>query len=160
VRQAIIRITVRRDGRAFLQVRAGLGCCKPEIVKRIDINEELPAGSADAFAALAQLDVWNQPREVVLREAAAGAVEGVCVNGVAYDLTLVTASRDYHLRRNCDPVEVGSIAPVLQPMVAAVIGKNPYVDYLFPRGANYEADAAAYQSFIATQGRLVQRPRG
>ncbi|WP_236627746.1 hypothetical protein [Caulobacter sp. B11] len=27
VRQAVVRVTVRRDGRAFVQARAGLGCC-------------------------------------------------------------------------------------------------------------------------------------
>jgi hypothetical protein len=41
VRQAVIRVTVRRDGRAFVQARAGLGCCTPEIGRRVDIDAEL-----------------------------------------------------------------------------------------------------------------------
>jgi hypothetical protein len=160
VRQAIIRVTVRKDGRAFLQVRAGLACCKPEIIKRIDVDEELPAGSGDAFAQLGRLDLWNQPREIRMRDPDAGVVEGVCVNGVAYDVTLVTAARDFHLRRNCDPVEVGSIAAVVQPMVAVVWGKNAYVDYLFPRGADFSSDLAAYQAFTGRGGKIEARPRG
>jgi hypothetical protein len=160
VRQAIIRITLRRDGRTFLQVRAGLACCKPEIVKRITIDEELPAGAGEAFAQLARLEVWNQPREIRMRDPDVGVVEGVCVNGVAYDVTLVTATRDEHLRRSCDPVEVGSIASVVQPTVAAVWGRNPYVDYLFPRGADFSSDLAAYRSFSERGGKIEARPRG
>ncbi|MET0336245.1 MAG: hypothetical protein ABW063_00640, partial [Caulobacter sp.] len=40
VRQAVVRVTVRRDGRAFVQARAGLGCCSAEIGRRVDVNAE------------------------------------------------------------------------------------------------------------------------
>jgi len=159
VRQAIIRITLRRDGRSFVQARAGIACCKPEIIKRVDIDEEMPPGAGVPFEALAGDALWNQPAEVRPQERGSGAVDSLCAGGVAYDLTLVTATRAYHLRRNCDPVEVGSIAPVLGPMVGAVLGKNNYIDYLFPKGADFTADARAYEAFVAGGGRLVPRPR-
>lgn len=159
VRQAIIRITVRRDGRSFVQARAGLACCRPEIIKRVGIDEEMLPGAGAAFEVLATDALWNQPTEVRPQERGSGAVDSLCAGGVAYDLTLVTATRAYHLRRNCDPVEVGSIAPVLGPMVAAVLGKNGYIDYLFPKGADFGADAQAYQAFVASGGRLTPRPR-
>lgn len=159
VRQGIIRVTVRRDGRAFLQARAGIACCQPAIIKRIDLNEELPAGSDAAFTALAGDPLWSQPAEVRAKEKGADAVDSLCAGGVAYDLTLVTATRISHLRRNCDPLEIGSVAKALAPMVGTVLGRNPYIDYLFPRGADFTADAAAYQAFVDGGGRLVARPR-
>jgi len=154
VRQAVIRIIVRRDGRAFVQGRAGFGCCRPEILRRVDIDQELAAGAGEPFLALAQDAVWSQPKEVVAAEKGLGAVEAVCVNGVSYDLTLVTAGAVRHLRRTCDIVEVGSVAGVLSPVVAAALGREPLFDYLFPKGADFSAQTEAYQSFLASGGRL------
>jgi hypothetical protein len=159
VRQAVIRVTVRRDGRSFVQARAGFGCCRPEILRRVDIDQELPAGAGEPFLALAQDAVWSQPAEVIAAEKGVGAVESVCVNGVSYDLTLLTAGSARHLRRNCDSVEIGSIAGALSPVIAAALGRDPLFDYLFPRGADFSAQAQAYDGFIAAGGRLTARKR-
>lgn len=159
VRQAVIRITVRSDGRAFVQARAGLGCCRAEIARRVDIDQELPAGSGDAFLDLAKSEVWSQPEEVIAAEKGEQALEAVCVNGVSYDLTLMSADAVRHLRRNCDYVEVGSIAPLLGPVVGAALGREPLFDFLFPRGAGYAEQAEAYRGLVASGGRLTPRTR-
>ena len=159
VRQAVIRIIVRKDGRTFIQARAGFGCCRAEILRRIGIDQELAAGSGEPFLALAQDPVWSQPEEVIAAEKGVGAVEAVCVNGVSYDVTLVTAGAVRHLRRNCDTVEVGSIAPVLEPVIGAALGREPLFDYLFPKRADFSEQAQAYRSFIDSGGRLAPRKR-
>lgn len=159
VRQAVIRVIVRRDGRAFVQARAGFGCCRAEILRRIGIDQEMAAGSGEPFLALAQDPVWSQPKEVIAAEKGVGAVEAVCVNGVSYDVTLVTAGAVRHLRRNCDPVEIGSIAPVLGPVIGAALGREPLFDYLFPKGADFSDQAEAYRAFTESGGRLTARKR-
>jgi hypothetical protein len=159
VRQAVIRVTVRRDGRAFVQARAGFGCCRAQILRRVDIDQEMAAGSDDTFLALATHEVWSQPAEVIAMEAGATAVEGLCVNGVSYDLTLVTQGTVRHLRRNCDYVEVGSISAALGPVIDAALGREPLFDYLFPNGADFTEQTAQYQSFLASGGKLTPRAR-
>ena len=159
VRQAVIRVIVRRDGRAFVQARAGFGCCRPEILRRVDIDQEMAAGAGAPFLALAQDTVWSQPEEVIAMDPGDGAVEAVCLNGVAYDLVLVTGAAVRRLRRICDPVEVGSVAPVLSAVLAAALGRAPLFDYLFPKGADFSAQAEAYRAFLASGGRLSARKR-
>ncbi len=151
VRQAVIRVTVRRDGRAFVQARAGLGCCSPEIGRRVDVNAELP--SVQPFKDLAALSVWDSPRRVTVLDGA-GSIASLCLDGVSWDVTLLTHERSRHLRRACDGAEIGQIAPILKPMVTAALGRDPRIDVLFSRGADFEADHRAYQAHIAAGGRL------
>jgi hypothetical protein len=154
VRQAIVRVTVRRDGRAFVSLRAGYGCCTPEIGRRVDADAELPAGSAARFLALAGAPVWNAPRVVNL-DFGDGAVNGLCVNGVAYDLTLVERGRARHLHRSCEAEAVGEAADILSAMLGAALGRDPRFDVLFPRGAGFSREKAAWQALVAGRGRLV-----
>jgi hypothetical protein len=155
VRQAVIRVTVRGDGRTFVQIRAGLGCCTPEIARRIGVDAELPSGSAARFRALAALPVWNDAR-VVSVDFGDGAVQGLCVAGVAYDLTLVVPGRARHLHRFCESEAVGEVADVLEPMIAAALGRDPRFDLLFPLGSDFRRERTAYQRLIAQGGRLAR----
>lgn len=150
VRQAVVRVTVRRDGRAFVQARAGLGCCTPEIGRRVDINAELPDDRIPALKALAGDPAWGQPRSVIV-EYGGGAVEGVCVDGVSWDVTLLVPGQARHLRRACDDAEVGSIASVLSAVVGAAAGRDPLFDAVLPRGGDFSRQAAAYAD-LKTQG--------
>src|SRR5262249_14738385 len=45
VRQTVTRVTVRGDGKAFVQSRAGLACCEADVGRRVGFDAELPAGS-------------------------------------------------------------------------------------------------------------------
>lgn len=153
VRQAVSRVVVRSDGRVFVQARAGFGCCAPEILRRIDINAELPRSTAQAVRAAAADPVWTQPRDVTV-DYGGGAVAAICVNGIDFDLTLVTPGRTVTIRRACDDPEVGSAATALRAALAPVLGRDPRFDYLFPRGADFTAEAAAYQGLIAAGGAL------
>jgi len=45
VRQTVARIVVRRDGKAFVQGRAGLACCEAGIARRVRFDAELPEGT-------------------------------------------------------------------------------------------------------------------
>jgi hypothetical protein len=65
VRQAVIRITLRRDGKAFVQARAGLGCCEPAIARRIAFDEALSPEKAAAVRAVLDDPMWRAPRFVV-----------------------------------------------------------------------------------------------
>jgi hypothetical protein len=112
VRQAVIRVMTRRDGRAFVQARAGLGCCTPEIDRRVDINAELASEQIPALKALVGNAIWSQPRDVTI-DYGDGSVSPVCLDGVAWDITLLVAGQARHLRRACDDAEVGSIADAL-----------------------------------------------
>jgi hypothetical protein len=154
VRQAIVRLTLRRDGRAFVSLRAGLGCCTAEIGRRIGADAELPPESAARLRALAALPAWDSPRSVSI-DYGDGALEGLCVNGDGYDVTLVEPGRARHLHRLCEPEAVGQIADVLEAAVGAALGREPRFDVLFPRGADFSRERAAYQSLLAHHGRLV-----
>lgn len=152
-RQAVIRAVVRNDGRAFVQARAGLGCCAPEIARRVDIDAELPPETRQALLAIRNDPLWTQPRHVVISEAG-GAPASVCVDGAFYDLTLVDERRAIHLRRACDPAEIGSIAPAAQVLLAAALGRDPRFDDLFTR-QNFTEYAGAYQALVEGGGQLA-----
>lgn len=151
VRQVVIRVTVRRDGRAFVQARAGLGCCSPQIARRVDVDAEL--AFAEPFRNLAALPVWDSPRRVTVLDGQ-GSIASLCLDGVSWDVTLLTQGQARHLRRACDGAEIGQIADILTPLVAAALGRDRRLDVLFPHGANFEADRRAYDALIAAGGRL------
>ena len=125
-RQAVVRVTLRTDGRTFLQARAGRGCCGPGISRRVDIDRELPREMRGAFRTLRADALWSQPQHVLVQEE--GAVAGLCVDGIAYDLVKVEARRTSHLRRSCDPAEVGSVANALRTLLGAAQGFDPRFD--------------------------------
>lgn len=153
VRQAVIRVTVRRDGRAFLQARAGLGCCTPEIGRRVDIDTELDAQRIVPLKALVGDPLWGQPRAVTI-DYGGGAVEAVCLDGVSWDVTLLVAGQARHLRRACDDAEVGSIAPALAAALSAASGRDARFDTMFARGGDFSRQRRAYEALIASGGRL------
>lgn len=152
VRQSVVRIIVRQDGRAFVQGRAGLACCEADIGRRMGFDAELPAGAAQTFLALRGHPMWNSPKLVMVRES--GASEGVCVNGVSYDLTLVTPGRSRTLHRACDSAAIGQVADALEPALRAALGHDPRFDVLFRGGANFSLDRSAYQDLLAGGGAL------
>lgn len=153
VRQAVVRVTLRRDGRAFVQARAGLGCCTPEIGRRVDIDAELADTQIAPLKALPADLAWSQPRAVIV-DYGGGAVPALCVDGVSWDVTLVIPGQARHLRRACDDAEVGSIAQILTTALQAAVGHDPRFDAVLPRGADFSRQAAAYISLIESGGRL------
>jgi hypothetical protein len=154
VRQAVIRVTLRRDGRAFVQARAGLGCCTPEIGRRVDINAELSEPPIVAVKSALADPAWSQPRSVIV-DYGGGAVSALCVDGTSWDVTLLVPGQARHLRRACDDAEVGSIATVLSAALGAAVGRDPRFDAVFPRGADFSRQGAAYASLIQSGGRLI-----
>ena len=153
VRQAVIRVTVRRDGRAFVQARAGLGCCAPEIARRVDIDAELAPQQVAPLKALVGAALWSQPRSVVV-DYGGGAVAPVCLDGISWDVNLLVPSQARHLRRACDDAEVGSIAPALAAALTAASGRDPRFDAVFARGGDFSRQQRAYDALIASGGRL------
>lgn len=153
VRQVVIRVTTRRDGRAFVQARAGLGCCTPEIDRRVDINAELAPEQIPPLKALVGNAMWSAPRDVTV-DYGGGAVSAVCLDGVAWDVTLLVAGQARHLRRACDDAEVGSIAEALGLALGAAVGRDPRFDAVFPRGADVSRQRAAYEQLMASGGQL------
>jgi hypothetical protein len=153
VRQAVARVTVRRDGAAFVQGRAGLACCEAGIGRRLGFDAQLPDGAAQTFQALKSDPLWDAPREVQVDDGG-GVTDAVCVDGVSYDLTLVTAGRARTVRRACDNAAVGQAAGVLEAVVGAALGRDGRFDVVFPRRADFAAARAAYQGLAATGGRL------
>jgi hypothetical protein len=156
VRQTVTRVAVRNDGRTFVQARAGLACCEAGIGRRVGFDKELPAGSADRFRALRDHWVWKSPRDV--RVAEAGAAEAVCVEGVAYDLTLLTSQGARTVRRACDLAEVGEGAEVLEAVIGAAMGHEPRFDLIFRGGADFSAARTAYRQLIESGGQLRPDP--
>jgi hypothetical protein len=157
VRQTVTRVSVRGDDRVFVQARAGLACCEAGIARRLGFDVELPAGSADRFRALREHWVWKSPRDV--RVAEAGAAEAVCVEGVAYDLTLLTSRGARTVRRACDLAEVGEGAEVLEAVIGASLGQDPRYDLIFRNGADFNAARTAYRQLIESGGQLKPDPR-
>ncbi|KQV58301.1 MULTISPECIES: hypothetical protein [unclassified Caulobacter] len=153
VRQALVRVTLRRDGRAFVQARAGLGCCTPEIGRRVDINAELAALQIAPLRALPTDPAWSQPRSVIV-DYGGGAVSALCVDGVSWDVTLLVPGQARHLRRACDDAEVGSIASILTAALGAVVGRDPRFDAVLPRGADFSRQRRAYEDLLAGGGGL------
>jgi hypothetical protein len=158
VRQAVIRVTLRRDGRAFVQARAGLGCCTPEIGRRVDIDAELGAPQIAPLRTLPVDPAWSQPRAVIV-DYGGGAVSALCVDGVSWDVSLVVTGQARHLRRACDDAEVGSIAAILSAAVGAAVGRDARFDALFPRGGDFSRQSQAYDSLTASGGKLVAATR-
>ncbi|THD79183.1 MAG: hypothetical protein E7812_08865 [Phenylobacterium sp.] len=158
VRQSVVRVVVRRDGRAFVEARAGLACCEADIGRRIGFDAELPAAAAPGFLALRTHPMWQAPRMVQVKEG--GATEGVCVNGVGYDVILLVPGRSRSLHRACQDAEIGQAADALEPTLRAALGHDPRFDVLYPGGINYGLDRKAYQDLIAQGGSLRPDPNG
>ncbi|WP_165844033.1 hypothetical protein [Phenylobacterium kunshanense] len=156
VRQTVTRVTVRSDGKAFVQARAGLACCDASIGRRLGFDAELPDGAAQRFRALRDLPIWRSPRDV--RVAQPGMADALCVEGTGYDVTLLTSARAVTLHRACDPAEVGEIADVLESVLGAAMGHDPRFDVIFPRGVDFKGARAAHQELIASGGRLKPNP--
>lgn len=154
VRQAVIRLTLRRDGRAYVQARAGLGCCTPEIGRRVDINAELDSRTAKTLRSIPADAAWAQPRSVIV-DYGGGAVSALCVDGVSWDVTLLVPGQARHLRRACDDAEVGSIAVFLALAISATSGRDTRFDAVFPSGADFSRQSAAYANLLQSGGRLA-----
>jgi hypothetical protein len=152
-RQSVVRVIVRRDGRAFVQARAGLACCEAGIARRMGFDAELPAGSAAKFLALRASPIWESPRDVQVRQGS-NFSESVCVSGASFDLTLVTPGRSRSLRRACEPEAVGQLADVLEPLLGAALGHDPRFDVIYPGGASFASERDAYRELIAGGGSL------
>ncbi|HEX2814776.1 MAG TPA: hypothetical protein VHN39_00160, partial [Phenylobacterium sp.] len=153
VRQSVVRITLRRDGNAFVQARAGLACCDAAIARRMGFDTELPANQAVALRALKANPLWAAPRDVQVFEGP-DLAEGLCIDGTAYDLTLMIAGRARSLRRACDSPAIGQAADVLEPVVRAALGYDPRFDVIFPGGFDLAKARAAYRDLIAHGGAL------
>ena len=162
VRQSVIRITVRDDGKAYVQARAGFACCEAGIGRRIAFDEELPPGSAKTFEGLAALPVWNAPRMIRVDQGG-GAASEVCVDGVAYDLTLVTRDKVRSLHRACDDAAIGQVADILEPVLKAALGHDSRLDVLYRGGANFGSERSAFQELAKNGGAIkpdtTARPR-
>jgi hypothetical protein len=156
VRQSVVRVTVRDDGRAFIQGRAGYACCDAGISRWVAFDDELPAGAGKAFLALRDNPMWGSPREVLARSSK--TAEAVCVEGVGYDLTLVTAQGARSLHRACDDVAVGQAADALEPALRAALGHDPRFDVLWRGRIDFSAERQAYQDFVAGGGVLKPNP--
>lgn len=154
--EAVVRLTVRGDGRVFAQARAGFACCRPDISRRVDVDVELPRERRDAVLALASDPLWSQPEHVVAQEA--GAVSSLCVDGISYDLYLARNGRGLHRRRSCDDAEVGSAATVLEAVFAAVRGVEPRLDAAVPQNGNFQVQRAYYAQFASAGGALAPAP--
>ena len=154
-RQAVVRVVLRTDGRVFVQARAGVGCCGPGVGRRVDIDRELPRESAAAFKALKADALWTQPEHVLVQED--GAVSALCVDGIAYDLMRVEARRATHLRRSCDPAEVGSVATALRTILGAAQGFDPRFDAAFEDGFGFANEATEYAKLGQRGGGLAAR---
>lgn len=156
VRQTVSRVTVRSDGKAFVQGRAGLACCEAVIGRRMGFDAELPPGSAPRFLALRDLPLWRSPRDVRVVEP--GAADALCLVGTSYDITLVTPGRAATLHRACDPAEVGEAADVLEAVLGAALGHDGRFDVIFPGGANFANARGAYRDLLEGGGRLKVNP--
>jgi hypothetical protein len=152
VRQTVTRVTVRRDGKAFVQGRAGLACCEAVIGRRVGFDAELPDGSADRFRALRNLPLWSSPKNV--RVAEAGAAEAFCVEGSSYDVTLAVPGATRTVHRACDPAAIGQAADVLEAVLGAAQGHDPRFDVVFRGGVNFTSARNAYRDLIAGGGQL------
>jgi hypothetical protein len=156
VRQTVTRVTVRNDGKTFVQSRAGLACCEAVIGRRMGFDDILPDGSAARFRDLSALPLWRSPRDVRVEEP--GLADAVCLEGTAYDVTLALPGRVTTLHRACDPAEVGEAADVLEAVLGAALGHDPRFDVVFPRGASFASARSAHRDLLASGGRLKVNP--
>lgn len=155
-RQVVVRVVRRGDGRVFLQARAGRGCCAAGVSRRVDIDRELERGTAEpVLKALAAEPLWSAPEQVLVQEE--GAVSSVCVDGVSYDLTRAEPRRTTHLRRSCDPAEVGSVAPALRALFELARGYDGRFDAALPGDVTFAKEAREHAALLARGGGL--RPR-
>ncbi|HEY2357328.1 MAG TPA: hypothetical protein VGH86_07750 [Phenylobacterium sp.] len=157
VRQSVVRITVRRDGKAFVQARAGLACCEADIARRMGFDAELPASQAQAFLALRALPLWSAPRDVRVSQGS-DLADVVCVDGTDYDLTLMIPGRARSLRRSCDDAAIGEAADALEPALRAALGHDGRFDVIFPGGASFAAARDSYRNLVAHGGSLKPDP--
>jgi hypothetical protein len=158
VRQSVIRITLRNDGKGFVQARAGLACCEAGIARRMGFDAELTPPQTQAFLALRSHPMWAAPRDVRVTEGA-DTVEDICVDGASYDVTLVVPGRSRSLRRACDAAAVGQVAEALEPALAAALGHDARFDAIYPGGASFASSREAYRDLIAHGGALKPDPR-
>lgn len=158
VEQMVVRLTARRDGKAFVQVRAGRACCEPDIARRVGFDVELAAGYRTLIQELAAASVWDSPRDAVAQEGNA-SVGSICLDGVAYDLVRLTERQGGVLRRDCDEAEVGEVAELLEAALGAALGHEPRIDVLLPQGADFARERAAYEALIAGGGRIKPADR-
>lgn len=157
VRQSIVRVTLREDGKAFVQARAGYACCEAGIGRRVGFDAELTAEQAQALRALREHPMWSSPREVQsVRNATTTDV--VCVSGVGYDLVLLTSRGSKALHRACDDIAVGQAADVLEPVLRAALGHEPRFDVLFRNRIDFSPERQAYADFTAGGGVLKAAP--
>lgn len=158
VRQSVVRVIVRRDGKAFVQARAGLACCEADISRRVGFDAELPPGSAERFLALRDNPAWASPRMVrVVEKNEAG---GLCVNGVSYDLTLLVRGQSRALHRSCEDAAIGQVADILEPVLRAALGHDGRFDVLFRGSIDYGPERRAYQELVASGGSLKPDVQG
>lgn len=158
VRQAVVRVTFRGDGRAFIQGRAGLGCCDPHIGRFVEFDQELSADRAAAVRATIQDPAWGQPPIAETYEADGATVSQLCVNGVSYDANLVIANAARTLHRACSGEQVGSIASILSAVLSAAMGYDPRFDVVFPRGVDFSQDRHDYEALVSRGGGLRPAP--
>lgn len=158
VRQSVVRITVRRDGKAFVSGRAGFACCEASVARRMGFDAELAVDQAQAFLALRADPLWAAPRQVRVSEGAAIA-DSSCVDGVSYDLTLMVPGRARSIHRACDDAEIGQAADALELALRAALGHDRRFDVIFPDGGDFGAARAAYRDLIARGGRLKPDPQ-
>lgn len=156
-RQTLIRATVRRDGKAFIQARAGLGCCDADIARRVGFDAETPPGAAVSLLALREDPLWNAPREVRV-DYGSGAADALCVDGASYDLTLLVPGQAKSIRRACDPAAVGQAADILETVLGLALGHEPRIDVIFPGGANFASARSAYQDLATEGGQIKAAP--
>jgi hypothetical protein len=156
VRQSVVRVTVRGDGDAFVQGRAGLACCEAVIGRRMGFDAKLPPGWAARFLTLRSLPLWGSPRDVRVTET--DSADSVCLDGTAYDLTLALPRRAVTVHRACDPAEIGEAAEVLEAVLGAALGHDPRFDVTLPGDANYARAREAYRQLVAGGGRLRANP--
>jgi ketosteroid isomerase-like protein len=118
----------------------------------VDINTQLTAEQRRGLLRLRDDPTWNQPRNVVVSEGE-GVVSSVCVDGASYDLTLLDDRRAVHLRRSCDPSEIGSAASLIQAIVGAARGQDARFDAVFAEQplARY---AQSYAQLLEVGGRI------
>jgi hypothetical protein len=158
VRQAVVRVTFRGDGRAFVQGRAGFGCCEPRIARFVEFDQELSVERAAAVRATIQDPAWGLPPIAETFEADGETVSQLCVNGVSYDANLVIGNAARTLHRACSGEQVGSIASILTAVLSAALGYDPRFDVVFPRGADFSRDRRDYDALVARGGGLRPAP--
>ena len=153
VRQAVVRVVLRRDGKAFVSARAGLACCEPDIARRVDVDAELSAEARERLRAVAEDPLWSAPARVRVVEDA-DAADAICVDGAAYDLTRLQRGSAVSVRRACADAEVGQAAAVLDAVLGAARGLDPRLDAALPDAAEFRRARDAYEALVAGGGAL------